>query len=182
MKVHESTFSLCDGRVCTLRSPERTDALQLIHHLYAACGETPFLLREPDELHFTEEQEADFLQALLSAPRAVMVSAWVDDNCIANADIQPVGHAQRAQHRANFAISVQKAFGRQGIATKMMEMLIACARAFGYEQIELEVVDGNDHAIALYEKFGFRHYGTRPNALHYRDGSVRNEHLMYLML
>ena len=41
------------------------------------------------------------------------------------------------------------------------------------------MVEGNDTAIALYKKLGFVPYGTRPNTMKYKDGSFRNEILMY---
>ena len=52
----------------------------------------------------------------------------------------------------------------------------------GLEMIELEVVCENKRAIALYEKHGFRIYGTRPHSFKYRDGSYADEHLMLLDL
>ena len=39
------------------------------------------------------------------------------------------------------------------------------------EIIELEFVGGNDRARTLYEKFGFKIDGERPNAYKLKDGS-----------
>ena len=55
----------------------------------------------------------------------------------------------------------------------MFEELIAAARAHeGTEIVELEFVEGNERARALYEKFGFRIVSERPNAFKLRDGSL----------
>lgn len=48
-----------------------------------------------------------------------------------------------------------------------MEYLIELAGKMGYEQMELEVVDGNDRAKALYEKSGFVEMGRNKDAMKY---------------
>ena len=64
----------------------------------------------------------------------------------------------------------------------MMQYLEELARQIGYEQIELEVVDGNDTAKALYEKCGFVETGKHVRALKYDDGSYRDEFIMSKIL
>ena len=44
--------------------------------------------------------------------------------------------------------------------------------------LELEVIDGNDRAIALYKKFGFEIVATRPDAMRLKDGRYLDEHIM----
>ena len=51
-----------------------------------------------------------------------------------------------------------------------------------YEQVELEVVDGNNRAKNLYERFGFRETGRNFRALKYDDGSYRDEYKMVKIL
>jgi ribosomal-protein-alanine N-acetyltransferase len=50
---------------------------------------------------------------------------------------------------------------RKGIATQLLEALIAKAREAKSETVFLEVRDSNAPARALYEKVGFRLQGTR---------------------
>lgn len=47
------------------------------------------------------------------------------------------------------------------------------ARAMGVAQLELEYIEGNDRARALYERHGFRPAGEHPNAIRLEDGSLR---------
>ena len=49
-------------------------------------------------------------------------------------------------------------------------------------QLELGVMAHNKRAISLYEKLGFRPYGTLPNASRLKNGEVLDEILMYLTL
>ena len=48
----------------------------------------------------------------------------------------------------------------------------------GIKIIELEFVEGNDRARTLYEKFGFKIVGERPNAFKLKDGSLLKEYFM----
>ena len=60
----------------------------------------------------------------------------------------------------------------------MLETVLEEAKKLGYEQAELEVIADNERAIALYEKLGFRKYGTFPNNLKYQDGSYADGYWM----
>ena len=52
----------------------------------------------------------------------------------------------------------------------------------GIEIVELEFVEGNDRARTLYEKFGFRIVGERPNALKFKNGKMAKEYFMQRIL
>ena len=75
---------------------------------------------------------------------------------------------------------VEPAFRRSGVASALLE---ASLRAVddGVEQVLLTVVAQNRPAIALYEKFGFRPYGTEPRSLK-TSGAYNDELLMVLFL
>ena len=45
-------------------------------------------------------------------------------------------------------------------------------------QVELDFIEGNARARALYEKMGFRITGVRPNAIRLKDGTLLNEYSM----
>ena len=70
--------------------------------------------------------------------------------------------ANRMRHRAEFGISLKKAYWGCGAASAMTERILAFARETGVEQVNLEVRSDNKRAIALYEKFGFRRLCTFP--------------------
>ena len=82
-------------------------------------------------------------------------------------------------HRASVAIALLKEFWNQGIGTRMFEEMIRIAEENPrLLQMELEFVEGNRRARALYEKMGFRIAGIRPNAIRLRDGTLLNEYFM----
>ena len=63
-----------------------------------------------------------------------------------------------------------------------MEYAFILAKEMGYEQVELEVVDGNERAKSLYKRFGFQETGKNYRSLKYDDGSYRDEYRMVKIL
>ena len=60
----------------------------------------------------------------------------------------------------------------------MLQTVLNVAREAGYEQAELEVMAENENAIAMYEKLGFKKYGTFPDNMKYADGSYMDAYWM----
>lgn len=58
-------------------------------------------------------------------------------------------------------VAVREGFRRQGIAEKLMRLLLEEGRRQGIEAFTLEVRSSNEAAIRLYEKFGFVTEGVR---------------------
>lgn len=166
---YRKEITLPDGRVCVIRTAEASDAEEMLRHRGVTTRETDFLLSYPDELP-DEEGEARFLAAVSASPRAVQLGAFVGGSLIATAGIMPVGRQAKCRHRAEFGVSVEKAYWRQGIGRALTAACLDCAKSAGYLQVELEVVDGNTRAMAMYESFGFVRCGENPRAFLTRDG------------
>ena len=61
----------------------------------------------------------------------------------------------------------------------MFEELISIAKARPeVTQLELEFIEGNIRARALYEKMGFRIVAVHPNFIRLKNGKLLNEYLM----
>ena len=60
----------------------------------------------------------------------------------------------------------------------MFDAMIALCREKNISQMELEFIEGNDRARALYEKMGFRIYGERSRSIKLKNGEMRSEILM----
>jgi ribosomal protein S18 acetylase RimI-like enzyme len=73
---------------------------------------------------------------------------------------------RKNRHAAELkALAVAPERQRQGIGRKLVEHLLAHARAQGFiRQIALTVIDGNTRAQQLYDAFGFRPFGLEPDA------------------
>ena len=182
MTYTAETLTFRDGRKYILRSVEPEDAPLMLKYMKIMLGETPFLLRSPEEFNYTAEDEARVLAGRKDDPRSLMLVAEMDGEIIAAADVCSHGAKSRLWHRGEVGISVRKDFWRQGIGSAMMDRLVAFAREAGYEQLELTVESKNIRAINLYLKNGFVVYGTRPHGMKYADGTYENDYLMMKML
>ena len=161
MRFPEKEITLKDGRKCILRPTSPDLAEEMIEYLKVTSGETPFLLRYPDEVNYTPEGEKEILGRLLDAPDSAM---------------------RKICHRCSLAIALYKEYWNLGIGTAMIGYLTELAKQIGYRQIDLEVVAENTQAQALYRKCGFTESGRRINALRFDDGSFHDEILMYKSL
>ena len=182
MRLPAESLLLKNGKTCVLRSVEPADAERMISYMKIMLGETPFLLRTPEEFDYSVEGEAEVLARRRDDPRALMILAEADGEIVATSDVTPMGKKSRTLHRATLGMSVRQDYWRLGIGSAMMERLIAHARQNGFEQIELEVVSTNRRAISLYVKYGFQVYGTRPHGIKYADGSYADDYLMRKVL
>ena len=159
------------GRDVVLRSADVADAEDLIKYLKVTTAETPFLIREPDEVTLTVEQEKLFIEMNTDSVYDLMMVATIDGRHVGNCSVSKIGRFKRYAHRCDIAIALYQEYCGAGIGRIMLENALMIAKAMGYEQAELEVIADNKNAIALYEKLGFVRYGTFPDNMKYSDGS-----------
>lgn len=162
-----------------LRATEQ-DAEAILDYLKTVGGETDNLLIDSNGVPFTVEQEADFIGRTNSSPNSIMLVAWADQRIAGVASFQ--GNARkRIGHRGEIAISVLKEFWGTGIGSSLMRELIDFAKSVRMEVIHLEVRSDNVRAIGLYERYGFRKFGTYHNFFKidgvYHDADYMNLYL-----
>ena len=178
MIIEPTTIKDKLGREVLLRTAKTEDASDLIKYLKTTSGETPFLIREPDEITITLEKEESFIQDKIDSERELMLLAYVDGKHVGNCSLMSLATYKRYQHRCEVAIALYKEYWELGIGKAMLETVLNVATSLGYEQAELEVVAENESAISLYEKLGFKKYGTFPDNMKYPDGSYRDAYWM----
>ena len=179
MVIEDIWFDLKDGRKALLRSPLEEDAESTLEYLRISAGETDFILRYPEECgKYTLEGEKKLFERKNESPDEAMIMCVVDGRVVGNCEIS-FRTNMKTRHRASVAIALISEFWNQGIGTRMFQELIRLAEARGdVLQMELEFVEGNSRARALYEKMGFRITGVKPDALRLKDGTLLNEYLM----
>ena len=182
MLLPEKQTVLKDGTPCLLKTPQPEDAALFLELMKITAEQTPFMLRYPEEITLTVEEERDFLEQKCAHPQSAFLSAWVDGRLAGNASFYPAGPHLKVLHRAVFGIALQRDYWGLGLGKLLTQTIISAAASVGYEQLELEVAANNTRATRLYEACGFVRYGTRPNAFRYKDGSYADEHLMAISL
>ncbi len=158
------------GRTIVIRNAEPSDAIVLVKYLNKIYSETPYLIREPDEVSVTPEQEESFIRNRMESERELMILAFIDGKHVGNCSMHTLENYKRYSHRCEVAVALYQEFCGFGIGKIMLETILDVAKKSGFEQAELEVVSDNKKAIALYEKLGFVKYGTFPDNMKYADG------------
>ena len=159
---YRKTVTLKDGRACLLRNGTEADGQALLDIYLLTHAQTDYLLSYPDECGKTAEQEAAFLKEMTESADGIELLAEIGGVVVGSAGIGCVGRREKTRHRAEFGISVDRAFWGLGIGRALTDACIECARKAGYVQLELTAVAENAHALALYRSEGFVEYGRNP--------------------
>ena len=181
MVFPEKEITLKDGRIALLRSPLPSDAEAALEYMKITAGETPYLLRTPEEIKLTVADEEKYLSRVAADPNTVSIFCYINDVLAGNCNITR-RTKQKNKHRASIGIALKQEFWGLGIGTALFEEMIAIADGWDLMQIELEVIEGNDRAMALYRKMGFETVSFVPNAIRMPDGTLVREFLMVRQL
>ena len=171
MEYTSKEILLKNGKTCLLRLAEESDAEMLLEYLKVTSAQTPYMVREPEEVRTSVEEEVAFIRKNREAPRALMLSAFADGKLAGSCSFAPASERNRMLHRCTVGISLYREFWGMGIGAALMDEILAAAKTVRYEQAELEVVSTNEAAIGLYKKLGFEITGTLPRAFKYKDGT-----------
>ncbi|MBR1929919.1 MAG: GNAT family N-acetyltransferase [Lachnospiraceae bacterium] len=179
MLIEEKRFTLKDGRSALLRSPKEEDIEGVLEYLRVSAGETDFILRYPEECSkYTYEGEKQLFESWNASPNDAAIVCLVEGKVAGNCQIA-FNDKIKMKHRASVAIALCKEYWNQGIGTKMFEEMLRIAKERrSVLQLELEFVEGNTRARALYEKMGFKITGVRPGAIRLKDGTFLDEYMM----
>jgi len=179
MIIQEIEYTMKDGRKALIRSPKEEDIRGMLDYLYVSAGETEFILRYPEECgKYTVEGEKTLFDRVNASDHEAMLVCLVDGKVTGNCHVA-WSEGIKTRHRAGIGIALLREFWNQGIGTRMMQEMIRIAEENSHIlQLELDFVEGNARARALYEKMGFRITGVRPNAIRLKDGTLLNEYSM----
>ena len=151
----------------------------MLDYLYKSAEETDFVLRYPEECSkYTVEGEKELFERINSSETEAMLVCIVEGKVAGNCQIT-WNNRIKTRHRASVAIALLKEYWNQGIGTRLFQELIKIAENNeNILQMELEFIEGNTRARALYEKMGFRITGVGINAVRLKDGTLLNEYHM----
>ena len=179
MIMEDKWFTLKDGRKAQIRNPKEEDVEGMLNYLRVTSEETDFIIRSPEECsQYTYEGEKKLFAECESSENDLVLVCVVDGEVAGNCHLR-CNNRIKTRHRASIGIALMKKYWNLGIGTQFFEEMIAAAKAKGdITQLELEFVEGNSRARALYEKMGFRICAMRPNAIKLKDGRLLNEYMM----
>ncbi len=142
----------------SIRSVLPTDApavlcfLKTLHSLptptIRRMSEFPTLLQER---HWIESRQGE---------GGIIFAVFEESRIVGLLDAQ-IPEAFEFRHCCRLGISVLHDHRRQGLGRALMQEVMVWAKAVALERLELEVMEGNDAAIALYTSLGFVEEGRR---------------------
>ncbi|CAH0277220.1 Spermine/spermidine acetyltransferase [Erwinia aphidicola] len=125
-----------------------------------------------DTLQLPHPSLKKWQERIASVPDGVQMLVACIDNEIAGLLTLEVNGRARRRHTATFGIAVDAHQRGKGVGKAMMRTLIdLCDNWLSVERIELTVFADNQHAIALYEQFGFETEG-RARRFALRNGQL----------
>ena len=172
------------GLKVVVRSPEKEDAVELINQIASVAASTDFLLSEPSDFDKYREDisKEEALIEWSKTDRGHWLIAVVDNHIIANCSLRFNTHA-KDQHRGSIGIAISKEYQELGLGSLMFDEMIKLAKNTpGVEQIELDVIEQNERAKALYLSKGFVKTGIIPHQFKLKDGTYLNGETMVLFL
>ena len=108
----------------------------------------------------------------------MLLAVWINDRPIGSIGVNRVSPHIKMRHRAQFGISIERAYWNMGLGTILIKEALEAARKMGCEQVELGVYSDNERARALYRKLGFEEWGVVRNAYRLKDGAYCDEIMM----
>ena len=176
MFVNSETYDI-NGHKLVLRNVFKDEAKEVLDVFKKISDETPFLMKGSDEIYFDEKGEELFLDTINCHQEALFLGAFYDDHYIGNVTLTSFDQ-YRFRHRMELGIALLQDYTHMGIGTLLMKKAIKHALELHKEQIELEVMSKNIHAINLYKKCGFIQTGIKVNNMKYKDNTYDDAIIM----
>lgn len=179
MIFEEMKIVLKNGVEAILKTPEIEDSEMLLNSIKTSSGETEFLSRTIEDWErVTVENEEKFIHNVRESRNTLFIACYVDGVIAGNCDIT-FKTGSKTSHIATVGIALQKKYWNIGIGSAMFKELMKAAEEHkGTEIVDLEMIEGNNRAKALYEKFGFQIKSVKPNFFKQKDGTYQN--LIYM--
>ena len=131
-----------------------------------------FSISMDEELKVTDQQFKDWIT------RNRIYGAFLDQEMIGSVGFFILDSSKEGHRGVLFGMNVRKESQSRGIGGELMKRVLSDAKNHVL-QLHLTVVSSNESAVRLYERHGFKIYGTEPRALRI-DDCFYDHHLMVL--
>ena len=178
-------FTLKNGLKVTLKTPEISDALNLLNSIIEVSRTSDYITSLPEDyqkyLDDITKEEA-FIKSANDSEDRYLFAVYDGETIIANCFLEFLTNI-KTKHRGRIGIAVTSTYRGMGIGSLLFDEMISIARnRNGVTQLELEVIKENERAKRLYTSKGFVKTGDRPRVLRLPNGKYLDEELMVLYL
>lgn len=129
---------------------------------------------------FEEEDQWSLLEFEKRLLKNNIFGAFLNDQLVGCAGLYKLDHIKTKHKGVLWGMYIKPDYRRRGIADALLIEVINHARSL-VSQLQLTCATNNPVAIKLYQKHGFKIYGTEPNSLKI-DDMFYDEALMILKL
>ena len=157
------------GNKMIIRYPAKGDAEKMRNYLNTLSKEQTFIRLQGEQ--FTLGYERKYLNRQLKRiikKRTVELLVFCNSNLIGISSVDMKDKTE--SHEGVFGISLASGYRGEGIGNIFMKLVLEEAERHMPQLriITLGVFGGNELAISMYEKFGFKEYGRLPKGVLYR--------------
>lgn len=151
---------LKNGNDFQVRKAVPQDAEEIICYLNQVGGESDNLLFGKNGFHMSVEEEKEYIEGVNNSDTSCLLVGILENKIVSLVSITGSSRS-RINHHGEIAVSVLKKYWGQGIAGEMIKQIISFAKNTAViKVVQLEVRSDNQKAIHLYEKLGFKKWGT----------------------
>lgn len=176
MKIDQQKF-IVNGKTYMIRSAVHEDANDLSEIRLQIDGETENLDREKGEAFIDVQGFEQLIQTDTESKKNLFLVAVIDDKIVGFSRCEG-NRLKRFAHKVEFGVCVLKDYWGYGIGKNLLKESIRWADANEVKKITLNVLETNEKAIQLYEKFGFKKEGLLENDKVLSDGKYYNTVVM----
>ena len=110
----------------------------------------------------TEERTPEERRAWLAArgPRHPVLAALADGAVVGWASLNVFNPRRAYDHVADLSVYVERGWRGRGVGRRLLEALVARARALGYHKLVLSAFPFNEAGMQAYRRAGFREVGV----------------------
>ena len=178
-------FTLKNGLKVTLKSPEISDALNLLNSIIEVSRTSDYITSLPEDyqkyLDDITKEEA-FIKSANDSEDRYLFAVYDGETIIANCFLEFLTNI-KTKHRGRIGIAVTSKYRGMGIGSLLFDEMISIAKSReGVTQLELGVIKDNTVAKKLYTSKGFVKTGEHPRALRLPNGTYLDEEIMVLFL
>ncbi|ETI70407.1 GNAT family N-acetyltransferase [Neobacillus vireti] len=176
MRSNPREFFIHDLRY-SVRSATEKDAKNLSELRVQIDGETENLDRESGEAYIDELGFKQIIKDDTESMNNLFLVAEVNERIVGFSRCEG-NKLKRTSHKVEFGVCVLKEFWGYGIGQNLLKESIHWADSNGIKKITLNVLETNDKAITLYQKYGFEVEGMLKKDKVLSDGNYYNTILM----
>lgn len=176
MRINPKEFYIRNLRYI-IRSAIEKDAKNLSEVRLQIDGETENLDREQGEAYIDESGFKQLIKEDTESVSNLFLVAEVNERIVGFSRCEGY-KLKRMSHKVEFGVCVLKEYWGYGIGENLLKESIHWADSNDIKKITLNVLETNDKAIRLYEKYGFEVEGILKNDKILSDGNYYNTILM----